>query len=590
MGTAGAAAPDLPIGTISGAAALGFEPEWIRAAADGRGWTWARIAWQRAAAQPGSWFDAAKADAVVRMWPKVFRLTEDRFANQPFRLSQWEEVVVRLLIGWKVPAEIIDAASGDLVTVQLRLFRRMMLWVPRKAGKSEFLAALAILFFAIEGVFAGQGFAFARDEKQARVVFGKMKAMMAMSPAFKGKVQAFKRSIWIPQIQALFELLAGRPDGKHGRSPTVIVGDEMHEWATAELATTLRQGTGARLEPMELYASTAGLKSNAVGYGLWEESQKIMAGEIDEPTTLVVIFAATPEEDWGSEAVWAKANPTLGLSPTVQFLRREYALARDNPRAEAHFKRYHLNLWVESVQRWLSPKRWAACAKDPAAWQHPPEGHRDRKCYGAFDVSSTQDVTALVLLFEPLEGSKTFDLRCRFWVPEETMARRVRDEKVPYNRFFDSGALETTPGDYVDQDYVKAGIEEVMDLYNVERIGFDPWNARKLQSDLVKDGANPDLFVEMRQGIRTLGEPTKTFERLVYAGLMDHGGHPVLGWMAQNAVIVFDRNMNFMPAKDRSADKIDGIVAAVMATGLATAANDNSDDELPEDFDVKVWG
>ncbi|MGO1079944.1 terminase large subunit [Inquilinus sp. CA228] len=581
MQSATAALPAPRISTISGTAAQGFEPEWIRAAADDRGWDWARIAWRRAAAVPGSWYDAAKADKIVGLWPRVFRLTNDRFVGLPFQLSQWEEVIVRLLVGWKAPVEIIDAVTGGPITVHVRLFRRLLLWIPRKGGKSEFMAALAILFFAIEGIHGGEGYVFARDEKQARIVFGKMKAMLALSPAFKNKAQSFKKSIWIPQIEALFELLPGKADGKHGRSATVIVGDEMHEWVTTELATTLRQSSGARLEPIELYASTAALKSNVVGYDLWQESKKIQAGEIDDPTTLVVIFAADPEDDWSDEKVWHKVNPTLGLSPTLQFIRREFALTRDNPRAESHFKRYHLNLWVESVSRWLPTKRWAACMSDPTAWQRPPEGHRDRRCFGAFDVSSTQDITALVLLFEPLEGRRKFDLRCRFWVPEETMARRVRDEKVPYDRFFQSNALETTPGDYVDQDYVKGGIEEAQGLYNIQRWGFDPWNARKLQSDLVRDGADADLFVEMRQGIRTLGEPSRQFEGLVFSGNLDHGGHPVLSWMATNAVIVFDRNMNFMPAKDRSAEKIDGIAAAVMATGLAMA---EQEEESLDDF------
>ncbi|WP_374307216.1 hypothetical protein [Methylocella sp.] len=144
------------------------EPAWIVRAADERGWAWVRTAWRRAAAVPGAWYDAAKADAVVALWPQVFRLTEDRFAGQPFHLSAWQECVVRLLVGWKAPIEVLDSATGAGMLVHVRLFRRLMLWVPRKNGKSEFLAALGLLFWAVEGVVGGQGFVFARDEKQAK--------------------------------------------------------------------------------------------------------------------------------------------------------------------------------------------------------------------------------------------------------------------------------------------------------------------------------------------------------------------------------------------------------------------------------------
>lgn len=548
---------------------LHAKPDWLARVADDPVYAWARTAWQRACRTPGAWFDTRKADAAVAMWPKVFRLTEDRFAGKPFRLNLWQEIIVRLLVGWKVPVEVLDEETGLPRFEHVRLFRRMMLWVPRKNGKSEFLAALAILFFALEGVMGGQGFAFARDEKQGRIVFDKMKAMLALSPLIGGRVKSFKKSIWIPQIRALFELLTGKPEGKHGRSPTVIVGDEMHEWASAELANTLRQGTGARLQPVELYASTAGLRSNEVGYGLWEESLAILDGRIDDATTLVVLFAAGPDDDWQDETVWHRANPSLGLSPTIAFLRREATIARDNPRAESHFRCYHLNQWIDAFVRWLNIKKWDACTQDTEGWKTAAGRYRGRRCFGAFDVSSTQDVTALVWVFPPTDEDPHWRLVCRFWVPGDTMAARVRNDRVPYDRFVASGAMETTPGDFVDQNYVAKAIKEGLEAFDVEGIGYDSWNANKLVSDLQADGVDPALFVEIRQGIRSLGEPTKQFERLVYAALLDHGGHPVLRWMAGNAVVRFDENLNFAPAKKKSRDKIDGIVAAIMGIGVA---------------------
>lgn len=552
------------------------EPDWLRKAADELGWTWARVAWQRAAAVPGAWYDAAKADAVVALWPRFFRLTEDRFAGRPFQLNAWQAVIVRLLVGWKVPTPITDDQTGETTTAQVRLFRQLRLWVPRKNGKSEFLAALSLLFWALEGVVGGQGFCFARDVDQGKIPFSKMKVMVGYHPELAANIKVFNKALWIPQIRASFALLSGKPEGKHGRSPTVILGDEMHEWATTELSTTLRQGTGARLQPIELYASTAGLKSNATGYGLWEESLAILEGRVQDPTTLVVIFAADPEADFAEEAVWRGANPSLGLSPTLAFLQREVALAKLSPRAEAHFRRFHLNQWVESAVRWLSLKAWDACAEDKDAWQSRRDSLLGRSCFGALDVSSTKDITAWVLLFPPEDGGRRYKLLCRFWVPEETIKVRAERDRVSYDQWEKLGAIVATPGDYVDQAFVQQAIEEDLGAFDIERIGFDPWNARKLYGDLVAEGADPELFLEMRQGTGTLGEPSKFFERLVSAGRLDHGGHPVLRWMAGHCEVRFDENMNFVPAKKRSRDKIDGIVAAVMACGLAMTPEESN--------------
>ncbi|ATC26488.1 terminase large subunit [Caulobacter vibrioides] len=558
-------------------------PDWLKAVENDPTYAWVVSQWKRAASVPGAWFDYAKAQGAVDLWPTIFTLTEDRFAGKPFRLVLWQEFIVRLLVGWKVPVDLLDEETGEPKVEQVRLFRRLMLWIPRKNGKSEFLSALALLFFVLDGTVAGQGFAFARDEKQAKIVFDKMKAMVfgersdGKPPPLAKGIVGFKKSLWIPKIRALFELLTGKAEGKHGRSPTVIVGDEMHEWESLDLSTTLRQGTGARLQPIELYASTAGLKDKVVGFGLWEESRAILEGRIDDPTTLVVIFAADPDADPFDEANWPGANPSLGLSPTMAFLRREAALAKDNPRAEAHFRRYHLNQWVDSLVRWLNIKRWDACAKDKKAWKRFPKDLLGRKCFLTIDVSSTQDVTALVLLFPPVEPGEPWKLVCRFWVPEETLANRVRNDRVSYDKWLSVGALETTDGDYVDQNAVYEAVLEAFNDYEIELLGYDPWNARKLIGDLQKAGVDPEKMVEIRQGIPSLGEGTKHFERLVYAGQMDHGGNPMLRWMAGNTVVRFDENMNFAPAKKKSREKIDGIVAAVM--GCVLAFHEEPEDE-----------
>jgi phage terminase large subunit-like protein len=298
----------------------------------------------------------------------------------------------------------------------------------------------------------------------------------------------------------------------------------------------------------------------------------------------VVIFAANDNDDPADEATWRKANPSLGLSPTLHYLRLEYLKAAGNPRALAHFKCYHLGIWADEQVRWLPLKKWDACAATKDGWRKYAETLKGRKCFAAFDVSATTDITALVLLFPPTDEDPHWRVLCRFWIPADQVERRVA-EGAPIEKFLAAGAMETTEGDYVDQNVVGLAILEAARDYDVQKIGYDPWNAAKLYTDLTRDsgieegvrGLDVELFQEMRQGIRTLGEPSKNLERLVFAGVFDHGGHPVLRWMAGNTVVHFDRNLNFMPAKDRSSEKIDGIVGCVMAVGLAITGEDDVD-------------
>jgi phage terminase large subunit-like protein len=336
-------------------------PQWVESAAADPTLAFLAREWDKSAAVPGAWFDAALADRIVELWPKYFRHTEGRWYNKPFVLSRWQEAIVRLLVGWKTE-------DG------FRLYRRLLLWVGKKSGKSEFLAALALLFWAFDKEYGGQGFCFARNENQANIVFKKMKTMIGMSNELAADVQVFKKSLYCAALgQSLFKLLAGTTEGQHGISASVVVGDEMHEWRDDGLATTLHQSTSARSQPIELFGSTAGIKGKGYGWDLWEETQSLIEGRLADPTTLAVIFAVAADADWTDEKLWPLACPNIGISPTWAFLRAECAKAKVNPRLEANFRRYYLNQWVSALSRWIPVPRWDACASDKAAWRTLPE-------------------------------------------------------------------------------------------------------------------------------------------------------------------------------------------------------------------------
>lgn len=538
-------------------------PEWVRSCEGDPALAFVPRHWHRAAALPAAWFDADLAEAVVSAWPTWFRHTEGRWAGKPFHLTAWQAAIVRLLVGWK-------GAEG------FRLFRRLFLWIGRKNGKTEFLAALAILFFVCDREMGGQAYAMARNENQARLVFEKAKTMVRLSPVFAERVQPFKKSLYLPELWARFEVLSGKAEGKHGLSASVIAGDEMHEWPDGTLYTTLHQSIAARDQPIELYGSTAGFKGRGYGWTLWEECRSIEVGSLDDPTTLVAIFAAEPEDEWTDETVWRRANPNLGVAPKVDYLRAECAKARDNPRLENDFRRYHLNQWTEQVVRWLSLARWDACAPDPNGWQRAAEELRGRRCFGGLDLSSISDLTALIWVFPPEHEGERWRVVVRLWCPAESIALRARRDRVAYDVWAREGAIRRTEGDVVDYGVIERQVRADAEAFDVQGLAIDRWNATGTAIRLQEDGCPVVMF---GQGFASMSAPSKEFERLVMAGLLDHGGHPALRWMAGHIAIKTDDAGNIKPTKDKSAEKIDGLVALIMGIGLANARESDGMDQ-----------
>lgn len=546
-------------------------PDWVEACDADPVLAFVARHWHRAAAVPGAWFDAGLAEAIVAAWPTWFRHTEGRWAGKPFHLAPWQAAIVRLLIGWKTE-------DG------FRLFRRLFLWIGRKNGKTEFLAALSVLFFVCDREMGGQAYAMARNENQAKLVFEKAKTMIRLSPVFAERVQAFKKSLFVPELWARFEVLSGNAEGKHGLSASVIAGDEMHEWKDGTLYTTLHQSIAARDQPIELYGSTAGFKGAGYGWTLWQECVSIAGGSLDDATALVVIFAAEPDDDWTDESVWRRANPNLGVSPKLEYLRAECAKAKDNPRLENDFKRYHLNQWTEQIVRWLSLVRWDACASDPAAWKSFADALRGRKCFGGLDLSSVADLTALVWVFPPIEAEERWKVLVRLWCPAESIALRARRDRVPYDLWAQAGAIRETDGNVVDYGAIEGQVKADAEIFDVQGLAIDRWNATGTAIRLADDGCNVVMF---GQGYASMSAPSKEWERLVVAGLLDHGGHPVLRWMVGHVAIKTDDAGNIKPTKERSADRIDGVVAGIMGLGLAIGQEPDMD--IDAFLEAPVW-
>lgn len=520
------------------------------------------------------WFDEAAASAAVEFFPRYLRFTAGEWAGRPFTLEPWQaDDIIRPLFGWKRP-------DGT------RRYRRCYVWVPRKNGKTELAAGVSLLALLGDGEVGGQVFSIAKDHDQAKLVFEKAAAMVGWSPDLAAHLEAFKTSIWCPELQAAFKPLTGNAGGKHGLNMSGLVGDELHEWPDDRLYTFVHQSAASRRQPLEFLISTAGERTG-YGWEVWNYCLKILSGEVDDPETLVVVYAADPEDDWQDPATWAKANPNYGVSVKPAYLEAEAREARELPRRENDFKRYHLNLWTEQAVRWLPLEAWDACghpvpaqieAQPVAAgrraqvingrWRDLPEAMRGRRACAGLDLSSTTDLTALVWVFRPEEEGGIWTVVPRFFVPAARIPERVRRDRAPYDIWQREGALIATPGNVVDYSYVRRQIFEDAEAFGCDAIAIDRWNATQISIELRDEGLNAVLF---GQGYASMSGPAKELERLVLDARLDHGGHPVLRWCAGNVAIATDAAGNIKPDKAGSTERIDGIVATVMGLGAALA-------------------
>ncbi len=502
------------------------------------------------------WFDDKAADIAVDWFGRNLCLTSGEWAGQPFVLDDWQAVrIIRPLFGWK-------RADGT------RRYRRVVVWLPRKNGKSELAAGVGLFALTCDNERGGQGYCLARNRDQARIVFSKAAAMVELSPSLKEHLQPYQTSIYCPALMSALKPLTGSAKGKHGLEPHVIIGDEVHEWEDDELYNFVRMGSASRRQPIEFLISTAGTRKG-FGWELWQYCQRVIDGEIADDDTLIVIYAADPDDDWKDPAVWAKANPGFGKSVKADYLEAKCIEAQASPRLENDFKRYHLNIWTEQAVRWIQMDRWGPVGTDWAATEFEAE-LEGADCYAGIDLSSTTDLSALCLWFPPSGDRKKWRKLTRAFVPADNMAERIRMDRVPFDQWLARGAIFATPGNVIDYDFIKEQLFRDASRFRIKAVGIDPFLATQLAIQLQAEGLNVQF---VRQGFLSLSAPSKEFERLVLSDMVDHGGHPVARWCVGNAAIATDAAGNIKPAKDKSTERIDVVAADINALACALAGD-----------------
>ena len=495
---------------------------------------------------PTSHYDKAKADRAVKFIENLCH-TKGKWAGKRFCLLPWQEQLIRDIFGIVKP-------DG------YRQFRTAFVEICKKVGKSELAAAVALYLLYADNEPSAEVYGAAADRQQASIVFDVAKQMVEMSPALlkRSKLMTATKRIVNYGNSGYYQVLSAEVGGKHGFSVSGLVFDEIHTQPNRQLYDVLTKGSSdARQNPLHFIITTAGTDRHSIAYELHTKAVDILEGRRVDPTFYPVVYGLKDDEDWEDEANWYKVNPSLGYTVDIERLRDAYREAKQNPADEVTFKWLRLNMWVSSTVAWIPDAIFMKGNEeiDLAALE-------GRDCYGGLDLSSTGDITALVLMFPPRDEDEKYILLPFFWVPEETIPQRVKAASVPYDIWERQGYLLSTEGNVIHYDFIEKFINDLAEKYHIVEIAVDRWNATQMIQNLEGDGFT---MVPFGQGFASMSGPTKDFYRLLMEGKIVHGGHPVLRWMAGNVVVDTDPAGNIKVTKAKSKEKIDGIVAAIMA-------------------------
>ena len=350
-----------------------------------------------------------------------------------------------------------------------------------------------------------------------------------------------------------------------------VIVDEIHVQKNPDLYNVLTKGSGdARKQPLQFIISTAGDNIHSIGYELFQKAKDLINGRKTDPTIYPVVYAADPEDDWTDPEVWKKANPSMGVTFQESAIREACESAKQNPSEENVFKTLRLNIWTKQAVRWMPMGKWDKCAAPVE-----PEMLYGRPCYAGIDLSSTQDLTALVLVFPPLKPDEPYYILSFAWVPEETIEQRSRRDHVNYDLWRKQGFILATEGNVVDYEAIEQKILSLREHYDIREIAYDRWNAQMLIQHLADEGMT---VVPFGQGFKDMSAPTKELYKLTLEQKLAHGGHPVLRWCMDNVVVDQDAAGNIKITKARAAEKVDLAVALVMALDRAIR-NKNTQNE-----------
>lgn len=527
---------------------------------------WVRLACERHrndlahGSKRGLWFDETAARVAVAFF-SMLRHWKGEWAGRPVALEPAQQFWIWSLFGWK-------RDDGT------RRFRTAYLEVARKNGKTTIAAGVGLFLAFVDGEPGAEVYSAATTRDQARISHRDATEMVKRSPELKRMVGIFRDNLHELKSGSKFEPLGSDYSSLDGLNVHGTIADELHAWPGNQLWGVLKTATGSRRQPLMLAITTAGVDQQGVCYGQREYVTRILKGIIEDDAYWGIIYTLDTkrdwpdledDDDWQDEANWLKANPLLGVSKKLETMRGDAREATNKPAELNNFLRWHLNVWTQAVTRWVNPFYWNKCGETAV----DEEMLTGRQCYGGLDLSSTTDVTALVLVFPPESDGEPYQVVCRFWLPADSMVERVRRDQVPYDVWARLGYLRLTPGNVVDYDFILAEVADLAQRFDIQEIGFDRWGSTQITIKLMEMGGD-EWVVPIGQGFASMSPPMKELGKLIGAGQLAHGNQPVLTWMADNLVAREDPAGNIKPDKEKSREKIDGMVALIMGIDRAS--------------------
>lgn len=505
---------------------------------------------------PGARFDPERVDRVLRVFGAL-RHTQGKWANKPLLPDPWQiAYILAPVFGW-----VAKNDDGDYV----RIIRRLYVDIPRKNGKTTTAGGIATYLLAADREAGAQVYAVAAAKDQARFCFDPVKQMAQRSPALKPYVRALQSRVVHEPSGSYFAAVSSVADLMHGANIHAAIVDELHVHKTPEIVEAVETGTGSRTQPLIVIITTADDGRSETIYARRRTYvEQVAAGVLKDTTIYGVIWAADETDDPFVPETWQKANPGYGISPSREYLEQAANEAKQSPAFLANFQRLHLGLRTKQDARFLQLDQW-----DRNASIVNEADLAGRECYGGLDLASTSDLCALAWDFP--DGKGGHDVIWRLWAPEGAFDALNRRTAGGAGAWVRQGRLFLSPGDVTDYDYIRAAINTDRERFAVREIAFDPWNSTQLVNDLMADGAP---MVQMRQGFASIAGPTRDFGRLLGEGtaerpLYRHGGNPAVRWQVDNFAVETDPAGNVKPSKKKAGDKIDAVVAAIMALSRA---------------------
>jgi len=491
--------------------------------------------------------------------------TKGEWHGKRFELLKWQK------------ERVIEPFFGTLNENGYRQYRTCYLEIPKKNGKTELGAALALYMLVGDDEDGAEVYSAAADREQASLVYNVAAEMVRKHRTLNKRLKVIdsRKRIIDYKTNSFYQVLSAEAYTKHGINPSAIIFDELHAQPNDELWRVLTSGTDyARAQQLVFVMTTAGVyNKESIWWRQREKAQAIESGTVADNSFLPVLYIGDKEKDNpGDEKLWKDLNPSIGHIFTIERVRRDYESAKYDPIEYADFLRYRLNIPISDVKSFIPLEKWEKCGIEPISL----DKLKGRECYGGLDLASTLDVTALVLVFPPEKDNGKYIILPYFWLPEVGMEERIRKDGVNYDIWVNQGYIETTPGEVLDYAYVINTIDTVAQTYDVKEIAFDRWGASKIIQDLQAMGFEDESkqhaarhLISFGQGYKSMSHPTKELKNLVFKGQISHGGNPVLRWMINNVVVTFDPTMAVKPDKSKSKEKIDGVVATIMALDRA---------------------